>query len=158
MSSTNDDNFILYISGSDRPLVPAEQSTLSLNENFIPKILQSDDAVEQALNQGLGSVIQKRLCLNSFLEEDLRCKLFEKQILSNQSEDILSEICRESYLKYNLQSNYRYIVAKTSSILNWKSIKMESLKRLHSNFIHKNTDNCDQTTINEINNKIFNSE
>ena len=158
MSSANDSNFILYLSETDQPLAPSERNSSGVNKNFILKILQSEDAVEQALNEGLDSVIQKRLCTNPFLEEDLRCKLFEKQISSNNSEDNLAEICRESYLTHNLQNNCRYIASKTGTLLNWKSLKQESLKRIHEKFIHKNNENCDQATIDEINNKLFINE
>lgn len=157
MSSTGGDNFILYLSQSDQPVAITEQRDSDINEAFIPKILQNEDAVEQAVNEGLISVIHNRLCTNPFFEEDLRCKLFEKHILSSHSEDILSEICRESFLANNLQSNYRNIAAKTNIILNWKSIKKESLKIIHGSFIHNNMDNCDQATVHEINNKILNS-
>lgn len=157
MSSTDSDTFILYLSQSDKPVAFAGQSDDShINDAFITKILKSDDVVEQAVNEGLASVIPKRLCTNPFLEEDLRCKLFEKHILSYQSDDILSEICRETYLTNNLQSNYRNIATKTSAILNWKPVKNESLKRIRESFIHSIKDNCDQATLNEINNKIIN--
>ena len=65
------------------------------------------------------------------------------EILSNNSEDILSELCREFYLTYNLKNNCRFIASRTSSVLNWKDIKKESLKKLYGEFIHKNNEKCD---------------
>ena len=158
MSSGNNDNFILYLSETDRPSALSEQNPSKVNEHFIAKILRNDDAVEQVINENLGSVLQKRLCTNSFLEEDLRNKLFENQILSNQSDDIIAEICRESYLTFNLKNNCQIIAAKTGTILNWKSIKRESLARIQMDFIHKKVNNCDKNTLDEIENKFFSSQ
>lgn len=154
MTSSNQ-HFSLYLSGSDNPLIFEEQCIEALNENFIKKILINEDIVEQAINEGLSSVIKKRLCLNPFLEEDYRYKFFETQISSNNYEDFLSEICRETYCSHNLQNNYRCIASKTSSILNWKYIKMEALNTICNNFISKNAEKNSQDTINQIKTKIM---
>ena len=134
--SSNDELFSLYLSETDYPILIEKGIQTQLNKANLINILENYAEVEEAF-ENPESMLNKRLILNPFLEEELRCDILEKLINSNDSEKLISEICQESYFTNNLVSNSKAIVRITGAIMDWKMSKHESIQRLKENFTEK---------------------
>ncbi len=153
MTST-DELFSLYLSGTDSPVVFEGKIKGVLNKDTAKTLLENDAAVEEMIECS-ESVINKRLALNPFLEEELRCELLEKIANSDNSEEIFSELCQESYFSNNLIRHGKTIMRQTGSILDWKMSRQESMRKLHEIFIKDYIDEAtDNETIERLKNKI----
>lgn len=153
MTST-DELFSLYLSGTDSPVVFEGKSKGVLNKDTAKTLLENDAAVEEMIECS-ESVINKRLALNPFFEEELRCELLEKIANSDNSEEIFSELCQESYVSNNLIRHGKTIMRQTGSILDWKMSRQESMRKLHEIFIKDYIDEAtDNETIERLKNKI----
>ena len=134
--SSNDELFSLYLSETDYPILIEKGIQTQLNKANLINILENYAEVEEAF-ENPESMLNKRLILNPFLEEELRCDILEKLINSNDSEKLISEICQESYFTNNLVSNSKAIVRITGAIMDWKMSKHESIQRLKEYFTEK---------------------
>lgn len=153
MTST-DELFSLYLSGSDNPVLFEGKCTGELNKDAAKKLLENDAAVEEMV-QCSESVIMKKLALNPFSEEELRCELLEKIANSENSEEIFSELCQESYFTNNLITHGKSIIRQTGSLLDWKILKQESVQRLLKKFIENYIEGTtDSEIIERLKNKI----
>lgn len=155
MSST-EELFYLYLSETDWPIFPEKENLAHANKEILESILENAASIEEAV-ENTNSVIYKRLVLNPFLDEDLRCELFEKIANSDNSDEKFSEICQESYFTNNLVANCKNIVRRTGSILDWKLSKHESIRKLSEKFIDKYIDLSKIDVLDQVNNKIFNN-
>lgn len=147
--------FNTYISTTDLPILFESEESSNLSPKAYSKILYSEDTLEQALNEGLRPVIEKKLAINPFLDEDLRNEIFEMKSKSSAN-DFISEICRESYFQRNIQSTLKLILIKTDSLINWKRIKSEALAKIYSEFSKNNLEFTEESIRLQINKKINN--
>lgn len=134
--TSNDELLSLYLCDTDYPILIEKGIKTQLNNANLINILENHAEVEETF-ENPESMLNKRLVLNPFLDEDLRCEILEKMIDSNDSEKLLSEICQESYFTNNLVSNSKAVVRITGTILDWKQSKYESIRRLTEKFIEK---------------------
>jgi hypothetical protein len=156
--TSNDELFTLYLSETDCPIYLKEGINTQLSKSNLVNILENDAAVEEAI-ENPESMLHKRLALNPFLEEDIRCDILEKLVTSNDSEKIVSDICQESYLKYNLVLNSKKICEITGTIVDWKLIRNESIGKLSQNFIEKyiSDSKTNKDILDKAKNKIYKS-
>ena len=155
---SSEDSFALYLCNSDSPSLPANQTQVLNHQDFFHKLLRSNDALEEIHSGDFTKVIEKKLILNPFFDEDLRCEAFQKYFNSGKSEDFQSEICRESYLSNSVNETFKIVSSKTNSIIDWKEIKLESLERICSNFIEDYAKNSEIGLRNNLKNKILNDQ
>ena len=147
--------FNTYISTTDLPISFESEESSNISPKAYSKILYSEDTLEQALNEGLRPIIEKKLALNPFLDEDLRSEIFELKSKSS-TKDFFSEICRESYFQRNIQSTLKLISIKTDSLMDWKRIKSEAIANIYSEFSKNNLEFTEESIRFEINKKINN--
>lgn len=153
--TTTDELFSLYLSGTDCPVVFDGTSKGLLNRYTTKQILENDSALEEMV-ECPELVLTKKIALNPFTEEELRCELFEKIANNNHSEEIFSQLCQESYFANNLITQCKSIVRQTDSIMDWKISRQESMRRLYEKFIENYIDDTtDNETIEKIKNKII---
>lgn len=147
-------NFALYLCNTDIPVKPDNTDKITINRSYISSILKNNDIIEEVLDGGLEAVIEKKLALNPFLNEDTRSEIFEKNLKTEYKSDFISEVCRESFLSRNTLDAFKNVVAKTT-IVDWKAVKVDSLKRIHDKFIDKFTKTLDTSLRKDVSNKIF---
>lgn len=156
--NSKDELYNFYLSASDDPICPDDDINVNLNPDQIKKTIRDEDVLEEVLCEGLNSITTKRLLINPFLDENLRCNIFERVMSSDQSNDKIAEISMDSFLSNNIQSNYNRIVSRTNSFVDWKDLKKESIKSIYSDFIEKYGIDENEKDSDLLRNKIFNTK
>lgn len=155
--NSKDELFDFYLSTSDVPIVPNGEIHSNINQKSIRKLLHGEDVLEEVVIDGINAITAKRLLVNPFLDENLRCNMFEEIISSTNCDDKMTEMCIDSFFSNNTQSNFNRIASRTSSFIDWKNVKKEVIKSLYSDFIKKHGRDEDAKDIDVFHNKIFNN-
>lgn len=155
--NSKDDLFNFYLSASDDPTAASnKQNHMISNHRDISKLVDSEDLLEEAVSDGVNSITSKRLLLNPFLDENIRIAMFKDFILSLKLDETISDICIDSYFNHNSLSIYKRISSKTYSFVDWKFVKIESIKQIYHEFIGKHGKDSNDMDLKILYNKIFN--
>lgn len=127
-----------YLCSSDSPLHFSFSNTTTLDLNLFAAMFNEPDSAEDASKiNGLESVIERRLILNPFLDEDSRSKLIMKSVSKKLYSNKFNEMCLDSYRVRNSLCSLKRLVLKTNSLIDWNRVKEEALFVNCKKFINK---------------------
>ena len=124
--------FHLYLSNSDNPQISnLHIYSRCINATSANKTIKYRDAIEDISNGKGESLYLKNIFLNPFTNEFQRADIFGCISNLEDYDQVIDDICRESFLNANL-TELGSIKNISSSITNWLEVKEIALQNLKS--------------------------
>lgn len=124
--------FNLYLSNSDNPQsFKSKIPSWNISNASINKAIRYRDSVEHISSGNGESLFLRNIFLNPFTDELYRTDIVRNILNLENCEQIMDDICRESFLNSNIQE-LEAVKAKSSTIINWLEVKNMALQSLKS--------------------------